>query len=119
MWLTGEYFADSLALEEGVTAADIEVALRNILFCHRLRAQFRVDERRHLAVALHDVDVNLFRGKGLDVCEEGIPQKRMYRRRGAHHFGQVSRLVNVNLVRPYGQPGHCDHGGELYAPCAG
>lgn len=30
VWLTGEYFADSLALEEGVTAADIEVALRNI-----------------------------------------------------------------------------------------
>ena len=30
VWLTGEYFADSLALEDGVTAADIEVALRNI-----------------------------------------------------------------------------------------
>ena len=30
VYLTGEYFADSLALEEGVTAADIEVALRNI-----------------------------------------------------------------------------------------
>lgn len=30
VWLTGEYFADSLALEEGVTVADIEVALRNI-----------------------------------------------------------------------------------------
>ena len=30
VWLTGEYFADSLALPEGVTAADIEVALRNI-----------------------------------------------------------------------------------------
>ena len=30
VWLTGEYFADSLVLEDGVTAADIEVALRNI-----------------------------------------------------------------------------------------
>lgn len=30
VYLTGEFFADSLALEEGVTAADIEVALRNI-----------------------------------------------------------------------------------------
>lgn len=30
VWLTGEYFADSLVLPEGVTAADIEVALRNI-----------------------------------------------------------------------------------------
>lgn len=30
VYLTGEYFADSLALEEGVTATDIEVALRNI-----------------------------------------------------------------------------------------
>ena len=30
VYLTGEYFADSLALEECVTAADIEVALRNI-----------------------------------------------------------------------------------------
>ena len=30
VYLTGEYFADSLALEEGVSAADIEVALRNI-----------------------------------------------------------------------------------------
>ena len=28
--LSGEYFADSLVLPEGVTAADIEVALRNI-----------------------------------------------------------------------------------------
>lgn len=30
VWLTGEYFADSLVLPEGMTAADIEVALRNI-----------------------------------------------------------------------------------------
>ena len=30
VYLTGEYFADSLALEDGVSAADIEVALRNI-----------------------------------------------------------------------------------------
>ncbi len=30
VWLTGEYFADSLVLPEGLTAADIEVALRNI-----------------------------------------------------------------------------------------
>ena len=30
VYTTGEFFADSLALEEGVTAADIEVALRNI-----------------------------------------------------------------------------------------
>ncbi len=30
VYLTGEYFADSLALEDGVTAADIEVELRNI-----------------------------------------------------------------------------------------
>lgn len=30
VYLTGEFFADSLVLEEGVTAADIEVALRNI-----------------------------------------------------------------------------------------
>ena len=30
VWLTGEYFADSLALPEGVTIADVEVALRNI-----------------------------------------------------------------------------------------
>ncbi len=30
VWLTGEYFADSLALEDGVTAADVEVPLRNI-----------------------------------------------------------------------------------------
>ena len=30
VWLTGEYFADSLALPEGATAADVEVALRNI-----------------------------------------------------------------------------------------
>ena len=69
------------------------------LFRHRLRAQLRVNERRHFAVALHDVDVNLFRGKCLDVCEEGVPQKRMYRGRGSHHFGKVARLVNVNLVR--------------------
>lgn len=30
VYLTGEYFADSLALPEGVTAADVEVPLRNI-----------------------------------------------------------------------------------------
>ena len=30
VWLTGEYFADSLALPEGVTAADVEVPLREI-----------------------------------------------------------------------------------------
>ena len=30
VYLTGEYFADSLVLEDDVTAADIEVALRNI-----------------------------------------------------------------------------------------
>ncbi len=30
VYLTGEYFADSLAMEEGVTTADIEVELRNI-----------------------------------------------------------------------------------------
>lgn len=30
VWLTGEYFADSLALPEGVTVADVEVPLRNI-----------------------------------------------------------------------------------------
>lgn len=30
VWLTGEYFADSLVLPEGVDAADVEVALRNI-----------------------------------------------------------------------------------------
>lgn len=30
VWLTGEYFADSLVLPEGVTAADVEVPLRNI-----------------------------------------------------------------------------------------
>lgn len=30
VYLTGEFFADSLALEDGVTAADIEVELRNI-----------------------------------------------------------------------------------------
>lgn len=30
VWLTGEYFADSLALEENVTVADVEVPLRNI-----------------------------------------------------------------------------------------
>lgn len=30
VYLTGEYFADSLALEDGVTAADIEIDLRNI-----------------------------------------------------------------------------------------
>ena len=30
VWLTGEYFADSLALPEGVTTEDVEVALRNI-----------------------------------------------------------------------------------------
>lgn len=30
VWLTGEYFADSLVLPEGMTAADVETALRNI-----------------------------------------------------------------------------------------
>lgn len=30
VYLTGEFFADSLALEDGVTAADIEIELRNI-----------------------------------------------------------------------------------------
>ena len=30
IWLTGEYFADSLTLPEGVDAADVETALRNI-----------------------------------------------------------------------------------------
>lgn len=30
VYLTGEFFADSLALEEGVTTADVEVPLRNI-----------------------------------------------------------------------------------------
>ena len=30
VWLTGEYFADSLALPGGVTTEDVEVALRNI-----------------------------------------------------------------------------------------
>ena len=30
VYLTGEYFADSLVLPEGVTAADVEVPLRNI-----------------------------------------------------------------------------------------
>jgi len=30
VWLTGEYFADSLVLPEGVTAADVEIALRGI-----------------------------------------------------------------------------------------
>ena len=30
VYLSGEYFADSLALTEGVTAADVEVPLRNI-----------------------------------------------------------------------------------------
>lgn len=30
VYLTGEYFADSLALPDGVTAADVEVPLRNI-----------------------------------------------------------------------------------------
>ncbi|NCE63030.1 hypothetical protein D1159_00185 [Pseudoflavonifractor sp. 524-17] len=30
VWLTGEYFADSLALPEGVTVVDVEVPLRNI-----------------------------------------------------------------------------------------
>lgn len=30
VYLTGEFFADSLALAEGVTAASVEVALRNI-----------------------------------------------------------------------------------------
>lgn len=30
VYLTGEYFADSLALPEGVTAADVEIPLRNI-----------------------------------------------------------------------------------------
>lgn len=30
VWLTGEYFADSLVLPEGVTSADVETALRKI-----------------------------------------------------------------------------------------
>ena len=30
IYLTGEFFADKLALESGVTAADLEVAFRNI-----------------------------------------------------------------------------------------
>lgn len=30
VYLTGEYFADALAMETGVTAADVEVAFRNI-----------------------------------------------------------------------------------------
>ena len=30
VYLTGDYFADSLALEDGVTTADIEVELRKI-----------------------------------------------------------------------------------------
>lgn len=30
VYLTGDFFADSLALEDGVTAADIEVELRKI-----------------------------------------------------------------------------------------
>lgn len=30
VYLTGEFFADGLALPDGVAAADIEVALRNI-----------------------------------------------------------------------------------------
>lgn len=30
IYLTGEFFADALALETGVTAADVEVPLRNI-----------------------------------------------------------------------------------------
>lgn len=30
VWLTGEYFADSLVLPEGMTAADIEADLRKI-----------------------------------------------------------------------------------------
>ena len=30
VYLTGEFFAEGLALPDGVTAADIEVALRNI-----------------------------------------------------------------------------------------
>jgi hypothetical protein len=30
IYLTGEFFADALVLEEGVTAEDIEVAFRNI-----------------------------------------------------------------------------------------
>ncbi len=30
VYLTGEFFADSLALEDGVTAADIEIDLRKI-----------------------------------------------------------------------------------------
>lgn len=30
VYLTGEYFADSLALPDGVTTADVEVPLRNI-----------------------------------------------------------------------------------------
>ena len=30
VYLTGEYFADSLTLPEGVTAADVETPLRNI-----------------------------------------------------------------------------------------
>lgn len=30
VYLTGEFFADALALPDGITAADVEVALRNI-----------------------------------------------------------------------------------------
>ena len=30
VYLTGDFFADSLALEEGVTTADVEIALRKI-----------------------------------------------------------------------------------------
>ena len=30
IWLSGEFFADGLALPDGITAADIEVAFRNI-----------------------------------------------------------------------------------------
>lgn len=30
VWLTGEYFADSLVLPDGVTSADVETALRQI-----------------------------------------------------------------------------------------
>lgn len=30
VYLTGEFFADALNFEDGVTAADVEVALRNI-----------------------------------------------------------------------------------------
>lgn len=30
VWLTGEFFADSMVLPEGATVADVETALRNI-----------------------------------------------------------------------------------------